>query len=179
MAVSTSQPKAFRLCTEVSYTDLCNSPGDSAALSWTVYSNGCANISTELVPSTLPKRKGYMMHVVINGGYSGIVQWGGCNAPCDLCWPRSPLCRTINVATTALHSPNRKAARIAAGFRKQRCVSQIWAPGRHGLRLFNVVLPGEQCMRLIDGNAPAFVLALLPALQHDKIALTHLLRFYP
>jgi hypothetical protein len=60
--------------TTVSYTDLCNAPGNSAALDWEVYVNGCANISTELVPSTLPGSKGYMMHVVVSGGSSGIGQ---------------------------------------------------------------------------------------------------------
>jgi len=60
--------------TVVSYTDLCNAPGNSAAADWEVYVNGCANISTELVPSTLAGTKGYMMHVVVSGGSSGIGQ---------------------------------------------------------------------------------------------------------
>jgi hypothetical protein len=60
--------------TLVSYTDLCNGPGSSAADYWTVYVNGCANISTELVPSTLPNTKGYMIHVTTTGEGSGIVQ---------------------------------------------------------------------------------------------------------
>ena len=60
--------------TLVSYTDLCNGPGNSAADYWTVYVNGCANISTELVPFTLPNTKGYMVHVTTTGEGSGIVQ---------------------------------------------------------------------------------------------------------
>jgi len=59
--------------TPVAYTNFC-SAGNSAAAIWTVFVNSCGtNISTTLVPSTLPGGGKYMMHVVTNGNANGIV----------------------------------------------------------------------------------------------------------
>jgi hypothetical protein len=63
--------------TPVAYTDFCYA-GISAAADWSVWVNNCSpggdDISTVLVPSTLPQSTGYMMHVVTDGNANGIGQ---------------------------------------------------------------------------------------------------------
>ena len=57
----------------VSVHNACAGAGNSAAADWVVFVNACGtNISTELVPSTLPGGGNYMMHVVTNGADNGI-----------------------------------------------------------------------------------------------------------
>ena len=58
----------------VSLSGLDNSGGASAAADWTVWSNGSANISTDLVPSTLPGGGSDMIEVSTTGSYGGLVQ---------------------------------------------------------------------------------------------------------
>lgn len=63
--------------TPVSYSNFCYA-GNSAAADWSVWVNNCSqggdDISTVLVPSTLPGTSGYMMHVITDGNANGIVQ---------------------------------------------------------------------------------------------------------
>lgn len=67
--------------TPVSYTGFCFA-GNSAAANWTVFVNSCGtNISTVLVPSTLPGSNGYMIHVTTTGAANGIVQSGTFSHP--------------------------------------------------------------------------------------------------
>jgi hypothetical protein len=51
-----------------------NSGGSSAAADWKVWSNGSANIITELVPSTFPGGGSYMLKVTTTGSNGGIYQ---------------------------------------------------------------------------------------------------------
>lgn len=60
--------------TPVVLNGLDNSGGGSAAADWTVWSNGSANITTELVPSTLPGGGSYMIEVTTTGNDGGLVQ---------------------------------------------------------------------------------------------------------
>lgn len=68
--------------TIVSYNNYCYA-GNSAAADWTIFVNSCStgydDISTVLVPSTLPGNTGYMMHVTTDGNANGIVQTSGFN----------------------------------------------------------------------------------------------------
>jgi len=68
--------------TIVSYSNYCYA-GNSAAADWTIFVNSCSagydDISTVLVPSTLPGSTGYMMHVTTDGNANGIVQTSGFN----------------------------------------------------------------------------------------------------
>jgi hypothetical protein len=68
--------------TPVSYTNYC-SAGNSAADSWTIFVNSCStgfdDITTTLVPSTLPGSTGYMLQVTTDGNANGIVQSGTFN----------------------------------------------------------------------------------------------------
>jgi hypothetical protein len=65
--------------TPVDYTDYCEG-GSSAAAAWYVWVNACGtDISTELIPSTLPGGGKYMMHVVTTGTANGIYQNGFAN----------------------------------------------------------------------------------------------------
>jgi hypothetical protein len=65
--------------TPVAYTDYCLG-GATAAADWDVWVNTCGtNISTELIPSTLPVGGKYMMHVVTTGTLNGIFQNGFAN----------------------------------------------------------------------------------------------------
>ena len=61
--------------TAVSYTNYCYS-GNSAAAWWQIWVNSCSpgedDISTVLIPSTLPGSTGYMLHVVTDGDGNGI-----------------------------------------------------------------------------------------------------------
>lgn len=65
--------------TPVSYTNYCEA-GNSAVASWTIFVNSCSlgfdDISTTLVPSSLPGSSGYMLHVATDGNANGIVQSG-------------------------------------------------------------------------------------------------------
>jgi hypothetical protein len=59
--------------TPVAYTDFCEAGGSAAAV-WSVFVNSCGtNISTELIPSTLPGGGKYMIHVVTTGNGNGLV----------------------------------------------------------------------------------------------------------
>lgn len=60
--------------TPVVLTGLDNSGGGSAAADWTIWSNGPGNISTDLVPSTLPSGGSYMIEVTTTGSDGGLVQ---------------------------------------------------------------------------------------------------------
>jgi PEP-CTERM motif len=63
--------------TSMNLPGLNNSGGASAAADWTVWSNGLADISTELVPGTLPSGTSYMswmIEVTTTGSYGGLVQ---------------------------------------------------------------------------------------------------------
>lgn len=60
--------------TPVALVGLNNGGGGSAAADWTVWSNGPANMSTELVPSTLPAGGSYMIEVTTTGSDGGLVQ---------------------------------------------------------------------------------------------------------
>ena len=70
------------LGTPVSYTNYCFG-GNSAAADWTIFVNSCStgydDITTVLVPSSLPGSTGYMMHVTTDGNANGIVQSGSFN----------------------------------------------------------------------------------------------------
>ena len=60
--------------TSVVLTGLNDSGGSSAAADWNVWSNGSANISTVLMPSTLPAGGSYMLEVTTSGSNGGIYQ---------------------------------------------------------------------------------------------------------
>ncbi|HXJ94783.1 MAG TPA: PEP-CTERM sorting domain-containing protein [Terriglobia bacterium] len=60
--------------TPVNLTGLNNSGGSSAAADWNVWSNGPADMSTVLVPSTLPGGGSYMLEVTTTGTNGGLIQ---------------------------------------------------------------------------------------------------------
>lgn len=76
--------KGIPLGTTVSYTG-CDVAATSAAADWSMWVNSCAtgsdNVSTTLVPSTLPKSTGYMLHIVTDGNQNGVYQSNTFNEP--------------------------------------------------------------------------------------------------
>ena len=63
--------------TTVSFTG-CHDAGNSAAAGWLMWLNACDpglnDVSTTLVPTTLPNGTGYMLHVVTDGNANGVYE---------------------------------------------------------------------------------------------------------